>query len=169
VDGPSHTHRATALRSKTMGKIDYTKVEQILKEGIRSYGVKQLLYFAEIANSLGGNPEDYPTSPFDSDDIKAISLVTLSENLKALHKIDKDIYKTLGITHKEIKSFIKEPKNLTQEQWDKIAEIKQKLDIYRKLMHEKIKGPSDDDIIASQRKKHVNKRFNVNYKWLPLK
>lgn len=150
-----------------MSKIDFNKVEQVLEEGLRQFGVKQLLYLADLAATFGMETTG-KESAFDDQETKSLTLHTLFRNLQILRKKDKDLYKKLGINTKKMKNLVDNPAQLTSEEWEKIKKIRQRLDEYRRELRRKLEQISDQDIIKSERKKHINKRFNINEKWLPL-
>jgi len=151
-----------------MPKVNFEKIEQLLELGIRAFGVKQLLHLADLSTSFGTDAGPRQTSAFDDQEIRAISLMTLAQNLRDLSKRDKSILENLGVNKKQFKKYIDDPSALTPEDWEQISNIRKKLGGYRKEIQEKFKQITDDDIIKSERKKHINKRFNVNEKWLPL-
>ncbi|GAB4225508.1 MAG: hypothetical protein Tsb0021_00340 [Chlamydiales bacterium] len=149
-----------------MGKINFNKVESAIGDTFRYYSIKQLLFLADLSSSYGSTIKK--KSPFDDDEIKVISLTTLAQQLRDLHKRDKDIYKKLGVSDKEMRQYIDKGKNLSKEEWDKIQEIKDKIQEIRREIKSKLKPISDKQLIKNQRKRHINKRFNVNEDWLPL-
>lgn len=160
--------KGSHIEGDAMGKVNFKKAEHLLEEGIRSYGVKQLLFLAELSASFGKNRKLSKANAFDDKEIKAISLMTLARNVKELTKRDKDALKHLGIKKREIEKYVDNPELLTAEDWEKVDQIRRRLADYRKEMQKKFEKVSDEDIINSERKKHINKRFNVNNTWLPL-
>lgn len=146
-----------------MAKTNFTKVEEALVEGLRKLTISQLIEMADAASKEG--KVILATKTLEA--IQKASLNAIKRDLQKLHKQDPQIYTTIGIKKADIKNFIE--KSLTDEEWESIKQIKNKLDAYKKEISSKGPQGSDDQIIESERLKHINKRFNVNEKWLPLK
>lgn len=150
-----------------MSKINFNKVEQTLEEGLRQYGVKQLLFLADLAASFGVG-RSKKSSAFDDIETKFLFLQSLLRNIQTLKKKDFDIDQKLGIDKKKMKYLLKNPKEITGKEWEIIKEIRRKLDLYRRETRSKGEKVSNEDIVASERKKQKNKRFNIKDQWLPL-
>lgn len=144
-----------------MAKTNYTKVEGALDEGLRKITVNKLLDIADEVEGTKDKEAEAKTT------LEMQLLTALHQELKHLHKQGKDPYKKLGINKKEIKNFIEKAETLTTEDWAKIKELKGKIDEFRKEL-DKLSQVSDADLVDQERRKHINKRFNTNEKWLPL-
>lgn len=142
-----------------MAKTNFTKVETALSDGLQKLTVKQLLEMTE-----GPIPEERP--PVEA--CRAI-VKSIQKELARLHKIDAGTYKKLKIPRSDLKKFINNPSALSVDDWKTIKQIKERVDAFKKELESKLPQPTDDDIVENERKKHVNKRFNVQDKWLPLK
>ena len=161
-----------------MVKTNFTKVEEALVEGLRKITVKHLLDLADMASSLEKRPKintlEPPAAPETKEDLQLrearMQLITsLNRDLKALSKHDVNTYKELGFKRNDLKKFLEHPDALSPEEWDKIKSIKEQVSTFKKELMKTLPNSSDDDIVNAERKKHVNKRFNINEKWLPLK
>ena len=146
-----------------MAKTNFTKVEEALVEGLRKLTISQLIEMADAASKEG---KAIPAAK-TLEAIQKALLSAIKRDLQKLHKQDPQIYTKIGIKKADIKNFAE--KTLTTEEWESIKQIKNKLDNYKKEISDKNPLDSDDQIIENERVKHVNKRFNVNEKWLPLK
>ena len=148
-----------------MGKTNFTKVEEALVAGLQQMTVAQLIEMADTAN--------IKTPPTSAETTKLLTiqktlLLALQLNINRLGKKDPDVYQKIGITKKKFKKFVQFPSELSSEDWKLIKETQDKLDLY---MEEFIKNSplcTNEQIIEQERVKHINKRFNVNEKWLPL-
>lgn len=157
-----------------MSKVDFTKVENALKEGLLKMSVQQLIVIADLANMPFGMIED---SESEEELAKAksqtaqaltVALKNLEADLKKLRKKDVSMYQKLGIDKKELKHYFENPQKLSPQDWQKIKDIRDKIDVYKKELRKNV-TTSDQDIVQSERKKQNTKRFNINEKWIPLK
>ncbi len=145
-----------------MAKTNYTKVEEALDEGLRKMTVNRLLESTESAKDQVADKASTKPSGAQGQQIAAIQT-----ELKHLQKQGQKPYEKLGINKKDIKRYIEHPEALTLEDWNNIKKLKEKIDAFKKEL-EKIPHSSDEELIEQERHKHINKRFNVNEKWLPL-
>lgn len=145
-----------------MAKTNFTKVEEILDEGLRKITVEHLL-------DLTDKPDGARQKKFESSSSRINVVSMLLKDLKQLQKQGKEPYEKLGIKKNFLKKFIDHPEVITPEEWKTIQGIKTKLDVFKKELAEKHPQVSDDDVIAQQRRRHITKRFNINEKWVPLK
>jgi len=139
-----------------MAKTNFTKVEESLIEGLRKMDVNRLLEITEH----GANAEQLQ---FGKQLLLAMQYV-----LKSLKQRGLDPYKKLGIEKKELDKMLENAGTLKPEDWNRIKEIKVKVDQFKQEMDLKFPVSTDDQVVESERIKHVNKRFNVNDEWLPL-
>lgn len=151
-----------------MAKTNYTKVEEALTEGLRKLTISQLIEMADAASKSKTDTAPVET-PARLDAIQKALVSALKRDLERLHKQDTNVYEKIGVKKKEIKKFIDNPNTLTPEEWESIKQIKDKIDIYKKELTSSLPKVSDDQIVEGERVKHINKRFNINEKWLPLK
>jgi len=142
-----------------MTKTNFTKVEEALNEGLRKMTASHLLEMADSSAKTGG----VTSNPFQAAIKRLIAL--LKHDLKQLEKQDPDFYQNLGLKKPGLKKLLSDPEHLTPEDWESIKQIKEKIDQYK----QKTPAPADEQIIQKERRKHINKRFNINEKWLPLK
>jgi hypothetical protein len=63
---------------------------------------------------------------------------------------------------------LENPAALSAEEWQKVKEIHQKVMEYKKELLQKLPPLTDEQLVAAERKKHINKRYNINERWLPL-
>lgn len=148
-----------------MSKVNFTKAEQALAAGLLKMSVDRLLFLADVASSFGGSKNNSHVSPSRKEEFQD-QLRELKEELKRLSKTNPSFYEDLGVSRDEIKSLFNSIQTSTQEGRKKIRILKTKIKQYRK---EKMKDSKDQELIQSQRKKQVSKRFNVNEKWLPMR
>jgi len=145
-----------------MAKTNFTKVEEALNEGLRKMNVGKLLDQTEDKKAA---TREEPTAKKLTQDQH--SLVTkLQIDMKYLKKAAQDFYEKLKINKSELKRMLQDPSELSLQDWDKLKKYKEQIDAFRK---ESETSESNDKAIELERRKHVNKRFNINNDWLPLK
>lgn len=153
-----------------MPKTNYSKVEELLAAGLLKMMCDQLLEMtadkkketaAEIATHEGLHATDKEMT-------HQHILEALHKDLKRLMKKDVAIWKSLDISKSEMNKYIKDPHNLSSDDWKKLKRIRQQVDTYKKELSLPLEEGMDEKIIQSERKKHKNKRFNVREGWLPL-
>ncbi len=141
-----------------MAKTNLTKVEGMLDQGILKITVNNLLELADIASGMGTEVKPKELSPEN-----LIGFV--EKELLWIYRKDKEIFKELELNKKKLKAIFKHPDTATPEEVNYIRELKEKLTKFKK---EKLPAQTDDELINLEQKKHINKRHNVNEKWLPL-
>ena len=141
-----------------MVKTNYTKVEEAFEDGFRKATVNNLLDMT--GKNTGGVEASAPTAA------QRQLLFALKYELRHLEKQGQVPYDKLGVTKKELKQWMNNPSSLTSKDWQKIKQIKEQINEFKKELAEKT---SSDEIVTIERNKHINKRFNVNDRWLPLK
>lgn len=155
-----------------MAKTNFSKVEEILSEGLRKIKVEHLLDLADRAASPAPDSADAGTQKNPAPNqpgSRKHTLLALQRDLKHLTKQDKDAYKTFGIGKSRLKKYIEHPETLTAEEWEAVTKIKLKVDEFKIELAKTLPGTSDDDLVDQQRRKHVTKRFNINDSWVPLR
>lgn len=158
-----------------MAKTNYTKVEEIMEQGLRKMSINQVF---DDSGKAEKKPRQTPladqeekTKDVDNQLNRAqIRLISaLKRDLKYLHYRDHtDFYASLGMKKSTLKKKIETPSALKGEEWEAIKKIKQKIDLYRAELSKQIPEVELSQEVDEERIKHVNKRFNVNNKWLPL-
>lgn len=142
-----------------MGKTNFTKAEEALIEALQKLTVQQLL---ELADASSNTENDL----FKRTKARTLLLTALKYELKKLHRNNAEIYKTVEISKSNLEKWLENPASLSDEEWKAIAQAKTKVDEELKKLQES--APSNDQLVEDQRRKHINKRFNVSDKWLPL-
>lgn len=145
-----------------MAKTNFTKVEASLDEGLQKMKVNQLYEITESEK----NPR---RASLKEQEQKQLLINTLQHDVKIIEKHDHEMYGKIGIEKKELKELIANSKNLSPKDWELVKQIQQKVAVYKEEILKNFPQPSDDQLIEKERRKHINKRFNVNERWLPLK
>lgn len=138
-----------------MARSNFLKVEGYLTEGLHKISVNRLLDLADAASGIGTSNEEYSPK----------RLCTLVEReLKWIYQQDPQVFKALNIEKKRVKQLFDNPKDLSHEEIEFLKKLKADLKKYKQEKFTK----SDEELVNDEKKRHINKRFNVNEKWLPL-
>lgn len=139
-----------------MSKTNFTKVEEALAEEMRKMAIQKI-----VGSSSKAPPEDEHNA---SQKI----IKQLIRDINPLIKKDKQIFSRLGFQKEQIKSILEEdPLNIKAEDWKILMQFKEKLDSYKAEKKKKAEG-IEETLVEDERRKHINKRFNINDEWLPL-
>jgi hypothetical protein len=145
-----------------MAKTNYTKVEEALDEGLRQLTKDKLHTLADSISTISAEGIE----KVDIANRKKL-IAALKFELNWMAKQDTALHQKLGLKKSEIKRLLETKEKLTSDDFEKIKQIKTKIDELKKELAEK-SPVSDDQLIEKERTKHINKRFNTNDKWLPL-
>lgn len=145
-----------------MAKTDYSKAEDAFDDRLHKMKVNELLKLADQAAGKEGLTEGiHPQFG------QMLSLI--EHDLKWMQKKDPGIYKKLQIKKDELTALyakIQAKILLSNDERRRIAEMLKKV---AKHKLEFFPASDQENQIEAERKKHINKRFNVSEKWLPLK
>lgn len=157
-----------------MPKTNFSKVEEALNEGIRKMTVSNLLRLADISAKTGRsvyNPgklvEDSETESPVSEPRKQM-IAGLLRDMKYMQKNDPKMYSKLGLKKHTLNKMIDNQATLTEEEWETLRQARIRIDEFRRNFNQNAPKIPDDKLVEEERVKHINKRFNVSEKWLPL-
>lgn len=145
-----------------MAKTNFTKVEDAFEEERRKLMKEELLKEADRASGkvIEENPQIELQKKLAAE--RKILIQALKHDLK---EMDDDFFDEIIKTSKnKLEMLLKKGLNLTDKDFENLKKVKKKID-----QHKKTDLDFDDKLIQQERKKHINKRFNVRDKWLPLK
>lgn len=111
-------------------------------------------------------PEKVPTKEDVEKPVHPIVLLKRHILWMRKKKIEK-IYESIGITEEEFKE-LRQKEIFTPQEERRIVELLEKAKAFKQQVIEKLGLQDDEKVIEAQRKKHINKRFNVKESWLPL-
>lgn len=142
-----------------MAKTNFTKAEEALSEALQKISCSALLREADAAQGSAISTDE---------ELKERIKISqgLIRTLRRLHRNDREIYKKVGVKKRDLEGLLENPGKLSKEDWELVLQAKVKADEFLKLLPEK--SASDEQLVERERHKHINKRFNVSDKWLPL-
>ena len=146
-----------------MAKVNFTKVEDAFDKALQKLFIDHLSELAAIANVI----QD-PQSSLSSKTIEDI-ISRFQKELKKLKKKDPKLYERLELSADVEKRFALPSNEFLQEDWLRLKALKMRID---ELKHELYGQESLDEEfekqVSKERRRHVNKRFNIRDGWLPL-
>lgn len=147
-----------------MGKTNFTKVEESLAQGLHKMEVERLLSEADKAS--GKPPPPKKDTGLELPEEKKKLIKDLELNIARLKAKESKIFEKLKVKRSTVERFTHNPLKLSEEDWKHAAILlKRTENLLKEMMPEK----ADDKLVEDEQSRHLNKRFNVNEKWLPLK
>jgi hypothetical protein len=145
-----------------MAKTNFTKVEKIFEDEKAKQMRDDLLKEADRVSGKASpeNPVIEAQKKHASE--RKILIQALTHHLKEHDETTFEL--KIGFSKDLLEELLKKGLSLTDEEYTLLVKMKKKIDRYKKN-HENY----DEKLVEQERKKHINKRFNVRDKWLPLK
>lgn len=155
-----------------MAKTNFAKVEESLKAGLEKMNVDQLGQLADIAQ--GAKRPELKSLMEKAAKVAAKTALERKATLYIMHKTLKEIddpkfYAALGLSKESLQELIAKLPTLKKEEWDKLKKTKERILQLQREHRQTLPTQKDESLIESERKRHINKRFNVREKWLPMK
>lgn len=146
-----------------MVKQSFSKVEELLEETFRKIFIERLSELSAIA-SLISDPNSHFTPKYVNEIILKFQI-----ELNKLKDHDKKLYERLELAPNEEKNFMRQASDFTTQDWERLKTLKERIDLLKfELFGEPKTTVEDEKHIEKQRRKHINKRYNVRDGWLPL-
>jgi hypothetical protein len=145
-----------------MAKVNFTKVENAFDQALQKLFIDQLSELADIANVID------PKATISSKSIEEI-IGRFQKELKKIKKQDPKLYEKLNLNMEDEKRFALPSKEFAQEDWLRFKALKTRIDeLKHELYGQKNLDASYEKQVTKERKRHINKRFNIRDDWLPL-
>ncbi|MFI0435233.1 MAG: hypothetical protein ACH350_05835 [Parachlamydiaceae bacterium] len=146
-----------------MAKVNFSKVEESFEKALQRLSIENLSEFAAIANAI----ED-PQKAMSSKTIDEI-IIRFQKELEKIKREDPILFSKLNLSPENEERFSRTAADYTQEDWLRLKELKLQIDELKKELCGKEKIAIECDAhIEKERKRHINKRFNIRDNWLPL-
>ena len=147
-----------------MAKVNFSRVEAIIEKGMHKMKRDQLLKLADEATGKKKKKSEIDTSnPYQI-------MIIIEQDLTWLKKKDPKIYSKHKIKKTHIQKLLTttkdKSKKIPKETLKEMNEIREKITNFQKKHYPK---KSDEELIEAEKKRYINKRQNVNEKWLPFK
>ena len=143
-----------------MAKSDFSKAEEFFEKEIQQLKIDKIVESTESVESLDAINQYRLVNTL---------LTVLKYEIKRLTRLGVNPYELLKIDKSELKKFINQPGEVTLVEWEKIKKWKNEIDSLMLRYESNDSVIEDEEEIERARQIHINKRFNVNDKWLPLK
>jgi hypothetical protein len=146
-----------------MAKVNFSKVEKSFDRALQKLLIDNLSELAAIANAIHD-----PKSGISSKTIEEI-ITKFHKELKKLKKKDPILFGKLNLTPEEEERFNHSSKEYLREDWVFLKALKLRIDeLKHELYGQAAIDAEYDRQVAKERRRHVNKRFNIRDGWLPL-
>lgn len=146
-----------------MPKVNFSKVEKSFDRALQKLFIDNLSELAAIANVI----QD-PKSNISSKSIEEI-ITRFQKELKKIKKQDPVLFSKLNLSLEEEERFARPSAEYTQEDWVRLKALKLRIDeLKHELYGQETIDAEYDDQVAKERRRHINKRFNIRDGWLPL-
>lgn len=146
-----------------MPKVNFSKVEKSFDRALQKLLIDNLSELAAIANLIQ-DPERH----FSSQKIEML-VSRFQKELSTIKKRDPILFGKLQLSLEEEERFARPAKEYQQEDWMCLRALKLRVEeIKRELYGQEIIDAENDYQIAKERRRHINKRFNIREGWLPL-
>lgn len=147
-----------------MAKLDFNKAEKAFDKALSEMHIEQLSEILSIAHLVNA-----PESTVSETAIEEI-VTRFKKQLKKMKREDKKLYEKLNLTPEEEERFTRPAESFSQDDWLVLKRLRDRIgELKRELYGEEVVDVENVQIIAKERKKHVNKRFNIREGWLPLR
>lgn len=155
-----------------MTKTNFTKVEGLLEAELAKMEAQELGKLADIAQKV---VQPGMRKIVEKASIAAAKTeIDRSALLHSLHRAikqfkDPAFYVDIAISKEELAALLNLPREqLIDEQWAKLQALRPKIKEFKKKFQKMHPESADETLVEGERHKHINKRFNVKDKWLPL-
>jgi 16S rRNA C967 or C1407 C5-methylase (RsmB/RsmF family) len=146
-----------------MPKVNFSKVEKSFDRALQKLFIDNLSELAAIANVIQ-DPERHLSNQL----IEQI-IGRFQRELKRLKKKDAILFSRLQLSSTEEECFARPAREYTQEDWLRLKTLKLRIDeLKRELYGQEVFDTENDYQIMKERRRHINKRFNIRDGWLPL-
>gem|GEM_PF-940247 len=160
---PLATEVAGSRAVNSMTKINFSKVEKSFDQALQRLSIDRLSELATIANMV----QD-PTAHLASEAIEE-SVKRFQKELKKIHTQDPLLFEKLTLSSEEEERLNRPASEYSREDWLRLKALKVRIDeLKHELYGQQRVDPESDHQIAHERRRHINKRFNVREGWLPL-
>jgi hypothetical protein len=146
-----------------MAKVNFSKVEKSFDRALQKLFIDNLSELAAIANAIQ-DPQKGITS-------KAIEEVIerFQKEMKKIKKQDPVLFEKLNLSPEDEARFNRPSNEYAQEDWLRLKALKLRIDeLKHELYGQESIDAENDDHVEKERRRHVNKRFNIRDGWLPL-
>ncbi len=147
----------------SMTKVNFSKVEKSFDIALQKLFIDNLSELASLASVI----QD-PQKSIDNKTIEEI-IGRFQKELKKIKKQDPLLYEKLNLTQETEERFDRPPNEYRQEDWLQLKTLKLHIDELKREFSGKEKIEAEHETaINKERKRHINKRFNIRDGWLPL-
>ena len=147
-----------------MTKVNFSKVEKSFDKALQKLLVDNLFELAAIANVIQDPEKNISNAATEE------IICRFQKDLKKIKKENFVLFEKLNLTTEEEEHLYHPPSEYTQEDWLLVRELKTRIDQLKRDLYGQQTVKIEDSVnVEKERRRHINKRFNVRDGWLPLK
>jgi hypothetical protein len=144
-------------------KINYSQVEGAFDRSLQKLAIDNLSELASIASAIQN-----PDAQISGKAVEEI-ISRFQKELKRLKKGDPKLYEKLSLSPEDEEKLGQKASQFVHQDWLRIKELKLAIDELKKELYgEEALSAEDEAQVKKERKRHLNKRFNIRDGWLPL-
>lgn len=145
-----------------MAKVNYSKVEKSFDRALQQLFIDNLSELAAIANVMQ-NPQNEMSKTIEE------VIERFQKEMKKIKKQDPVLFGKLNLSPEEEQRFEQTAKEYTQDDWLRLKALKLRIDEIKHELYGQESIDAENDVrIKRERRRHINKRFNIREGWLPL-
>lgn len=145
-----------------MAKVNFSKVEKSFDRALQKLFIDNLSELAAIASAIQDSQKGLPKG------IEEI-IGRFQKEMKKIKKQDPFLFEKLNLSPEDEKRFESPPTEYTQQDWLRLKALKLRIDeLKHELYGQESIDAENDERVEKERRRHVNKRFNIRDGWLPL-
>lgn len=146
-----------------MPKISFVRVESTLGDTLRKIFIDRLAELTTIVSLI-----NEPQSKIQPEKIETV-IKHFQIELKRFKEKELKLYPRLGLSPEEENKFFGSYLSFTADDWNRLKTLKEKIDELKKELFGEESPKEEYDLqVEKERRRHLNKRFNVREGWLPL-
>lgn len=147
-----------------MAKVSFTKAEQSFDRAVRQLLIDNLSEIATIVDVAHDKDKKI------SSEALAELIAKFNKQLQKIRKNDTGLYQKLALSAEDEKRLSKPSTEYIQADWLFMKELKLRIDELKSELYGKgAPDTTQEAQVEKERKRHINKRFNIRDGWLPLK
>lgn len=147
-----------------MPKVNFSKVEKSFDRALQKLVIDYLSELAAIADVI----QD-PKANITSKAIEEI-ITRFQKELKKIKKQDPKLFEKLNLSSEEEQRFALPANEYLQQDWLRLRSLKLRIDeLKHELYGQESIDAKNEAQVTKERRRHINKRFNIREGWLPLK
>ena len=147
-----------------MAKVNFTKVEKSFEHALQRLLIENLSELATIVDATESGDQKIANKAIEE------IIERFQKQLQKIKKQEPSLFQKLNLTPEDEVRLELPPADYEQRDWLRLKELKTRIDeLKHELYGKESINATHDAHIEKERRRHINKRFNIRDGWLPLK